>query len=79
MENSKILRFFAAACFSMIATSSMMADPHKPAITQSVDNAARVFLSGNISSYVASQNDLGAVGDSVPTGTLYLLLGRSIN
>jgi hypothetical protein len=76
LKNSKILRLFAVVCFSMIATASMRADPQKPAITQSVDSAARVSLRGNISSYAVSQNDLGAVGDSVPTGTLYLLLGR---
>jgi hypothetical protein len=61
----------------MITTTATMADPQKPAITQPVDNASRVSLHGNISFYAVSQSDLGAVGDSVPTGTLYLLLGRS--
>ncbi len=77
MKNSKILRLFAVACFPMIAIATLGAEAHKPSITQAVDNTALVSLHGNISSYAVSQNDLGAVGDSVPTGTMYLLLGRS--
>jgi hypothetical protein len=77
IKNSNILRLVAVVLFSMIGASSVMANPHEPAITQFVDNAARVPLRGNVSSFAVAQNDLGAVDDSVPTGTLYLLLGRS--
>jgi len=77
MKYSKILQLLVVTCLSMIVTVSMMADPHKPTLTQSVNNASLVPLRGNIPSYAVLQNDMGSVGDSVPTGTLYLLLGRS--
>jgi len=77
LKNSNILQQLAVAFLLLIGASVATAGPHASVITQTVDNAARVSLRGNISPFAQSKNDLGAVGDSVPTGTLYLLLGRS--
>lgn len=77
MKHFKNLGLLVAASAVLMATSSAIAGPNRPANPEAADASARVPLRGNISPIVTSKSDLGAVDDSVPTGTLFVLLGRS--
>ncbi len=77
MKNVKILSLILAAVTTLTVALPVVADPKRPAITLAVDDAKWVRLRGNIPSIVASKDDLGVVDDSVPTGALFVLLGRS--
>lgn len=77
MKHLNAMRIVTVIATLVMVTVSAVADPHRPSITQTVDDSVRVSLRGNISPFVASKSDLGAVDDSVSTGALFVLLGRS--
>lgn len=73
MFNGMSLRVGAALV--AIFASSLYAQ--KPLVRQRLDENQRLTLKGNLPPIVRLGQDLGAAPDNQPTGSLYLVLGRS--
>jgi len=72
----KIANPVIVALLTALCTLPLLAQ--HPLVTRAVDETARVTMRGNVHPLVTAANDLGAVDDGQSTGTMFLVLGRSV-